>query len=106
MRLNPQYPFYYLWTLGHSYYLTGRNAEATSTFTTLIERNPNFLPAHVFLAILYMDRGLEQQARVEWAAVARLHPHVSLESLRRMLPYRDERDLDRLLAAMRKVGLG
>ncbi len=28
MRLNPQYPFFYLWTLGHAYYLTGRTQEA------------------------------------------------------------------------------
>jgi adenylate cyclase len=105
MRLNPQYPFYYLWTLGHAYYLTGRNAEATSTFTKLIERNPNFLPAHAFLAVLYINAGLEQQARAEWAAAVKLNPQVSLDSVRRMLPYRREQDLDRLLAAMRKVAL-
>jgi adenylate cyclase len=105
MRLNPQYPFYYLWTLGHAYYLTGRNAEATSAFRQLIERNPNFLPAHAFLAVLYMDRGLEREARVEWAAAAKLNPQVSLDSVRRMLPYRREQDLDRLLAAMRTMGL-
>ncbi|PYM52128.1 MAG: hypothetical protein DME14_01575, partial [Candidatus Rokuibacteriota bacterium] len=28
MRLDPQYPFFYLWTLGHAYYLTGRSDEA------------------------------------------------------------------------------
>ncbi len=31
MRLNPQYPFYYLWTLGHAYYLTGSSADAIAT---------------------------------------------------------------------------
>ncbi len=38
-------------------------------------------------------------------AASNLIPHVSLDSLRQMLPYRNERDLDRLLAAMRKAGV-
>ena len=50
MRLNPQYPFFYLWTLGHAYYLTERNTEAIATFKQLVARNPNFVPAHAFLA--------------------------------------------------------
>jgi adenylate cyclase len=105
MRLNPQYPFFYLWTLGHAYYLTGRNADATTTFRTLIGQNPNFVPAHVFLAVLYTDQGLEQQARAEMTAAATYSAHVSLGSLRQMLPYRHEADLDRLLEALRKLGL-
>jgi adenylate cyclase len=104
MRLNPQYPFYYLWTLGHAYYLDGRNGDAITTLSKLVERNPNFLPAHAFLAVLYSEQGLDQKARAEWAAASKLMPEVSLESLRQMLPYRNEQDLERLLAAMQKVG--
>jgi adenylate cyclase len=105
MRLNPQYPFFYLWTLGHAYYLTGRNSDATATFGKIIEQNPSFLPAHAFLAVLYTEQGLDQKARVEWAAAERLNPQVSVEGLRQNLPYRNERDLDRLLTAMRAAGV-
>ena len=105
MRLNPQYPFFYLWTLGHAYYLTGRNGDAITTFAKIVELNPNFLPAHAFLAVLYTEQGLDQKARHEWAAAERLMPHVSLASLRQNLPYRNERDLDRLLTAMRAGGV-
>src|SRR5206468_1837775 len=105
MRLNPQYPFYYLWTLGHAYYLTGRNADAIATLRSLSEQQPNFGPAHAFLAVLYTEQGLDQKARAEWMAAANFIPHVSLDSVSRYLPYRSERDLDRLLAAMRKGGV-
>jgi adenylate cyclase len=105
MRLNPQYPFYYLWTLGHAYYLTQRNADAIRTFSALIEENANFGPAHVFLAVLYTEQGRDDKARAEWAAATNLSPHVSLDGVRQYLPYRNERDLDRLLAAMRKAGV-
>jgi adenylate cyclase len=105
MRLNPQYPFFYLWTLGHAYYLTGRNGEAVTTFQQIVEQNPSFLPAHAFLAVLYSEQGLDQKASAEWAAARRLSPQVSRENLRQNLPYRNERDLERLLTAMHKVGL-
>ena len=105
MRLNPQYPFFYLWTLGHAYYLTERNDEAIATFKQLVERNPNFLPAHAFLAVLYSGQGRHEQARAEWAAASRLGSHASLESLKRVLPYSNERDLARVLTAMSRAGL-
>jgi len=44
-------------------------------------------------------------ARSEAAAAARLNPQASLESLRQLVPYKNERDLERFLAAMRKWGL-
>jgi len=105
MRLDPQYPFFYLWTLGHAYYLTGRNDEAIATLKKVVERNPNFVAAHAFLAVLYSEGGLEQEARAEGGAAARLSPQASLESLRQIVPYKNEKDLERFLAAMRTVGL-
>ena len=105
MRLDPQYPFFYLWTLGHAYYLTGRSDEAIATLKKVVERNPNFIAAHAFLAVLYGEGGLEQEARSEWAAAARLSPQTSLESLRQIVPYKNEKDLERFLGAMRKAGL-
>ncbi len=105
MRLNPRYPFYYLWTLGHAYYLTGRSQEAVETFRKMLERNPNFLPAHAFLAVLYIESGRQEEAQAEAREAERLSPQASLESLRRSVPYKNQADLDRLLAGMRKTGL-
>src|SRR5262249_18985235 len=44
MRLNPRYPFFYLWTLGHGYFLTNKRQEALDTFARLAQENPNFVP--------------------------------------------------------------
>jgi len=105
MRLNPQHPFFYLWTLGHAYYLTGRSDDAIATLKKVRERNPNFVPAHAFLVVLYGEQGLEREARAEGAAASRLSPQASVESLRQIVPYKNQRDLDRFLAAMSKWGL-
>jgi len=105
MRLNPQHPFFYQWTLGHAYYLTGRSDDAIATLKKVLERNPNFVPAHAFLVVLYSEQGLEREAQAEAAAASRLSPRASVESLRQIVPYKNQRDLDRFLAAMRKSGL-
>ncbi|HEV8716503.1 MAG TPA: tetratricopeptide repeat protein [Candidatus Binatia bacterium] len=61
MRLNPRYLPLYLWELGFAYRLTGRYAEAITTFKDAISRSPNHIPAHLQLAISYMWQWLAQQ---------------------------------------------
>ena len=40
MRLNPHYPFFYRWTLGHAYYLTERPQEALDTLAGSCSKTP------------------------------------------------------------------
>src|SRR6516165_7759621 len=66
MRLNPRYPLSYLWTLGHSDYLTGRTPDAISAFRQVVEQNPNFVAAHAYLAVAYSEMGRPADARRTW----------------------------------------
>jgi adenylate cyclase len=61
-RLNPHYPPWYLFELGLAYRLSGRYAEAIATLQEVISRNPNFLTAHVNLAISYWLQWVSQQS--------------------------------------------
>ncbi|MFQ5897295.1 MAG: tetratricopeptide repeat protein [Candidatus Methylomirabilia bacterium] len=105
MRLNPRYPFVYLWGLGHAYYLTGDYEAAIVTLKRVLTRNPDWLPAHAYLAVIYSELGRKDEARAELAEVRRLSPELSLESLRQRLPYKDEAVLERFLDGMRKAGV-
>jgi adenylate cyclase len=105
MRLDPHYPFFYLWTLGHSYYLMRRTEDAVDTFTKLLHRNSNFLPAHAYLAVLFTEMGRHQEAREAWDKARRLSPGASLSNLRQRMPYRRPADLDRFLTAARQAGM-
>ena len=105
MRLNPHYPFYYLWTLGHAYYLTGRTGDAVDAFDKVVQQNPNFLPAHAYLAVLFTEMGRKKEAREAWEKARRLSPEASLSNLKQRLPYRRPADLDRLLTAAHKAML-
>ena len=62
MRLNPRYPSLYLVELGWAYRSTGRYTEAIATMKELISRSPNFMSAHLNLAISYFLQWLSQQS--------------------------------------------
>src|SRR5205823_2078537 len=79
MRLNPYYPDWYAFNLGHAYRLLGRYEEAIAAHQDAIIRNPNLLLAHVELAGIYSELGRWEEARTEAAEVLRISPAFSLE---------------------------
>jgi tetratricopeptide (TPR) repeat protein len=105
LRLNPHDPLFYLFTLGVAYCLMGRYEEAITAFKRVLSRNSNFFPAHVNLLVAYSESGQEAEARAEAAEILRISPNLSLEGVRQRLPYKDQTDLERILAALRKAGL-
>ena len=105
MRLNPMYPLEYLWNLGHAYYLTRRYEEAIETFKRAIDRSPDYMPAHAYLAATYSELGRMEEARVEAAEFNRLSPQTSIKKWKRRLPYKDQAVLDRAFSSWRKAGM-
>jgi tetratricopeptide (TPR) repeat protein len=105
MRLNPQYPPYYLLNLGWAYLEARRYEEALVPLKRVLALTPNLGPAHVNLAVCYAKLGRLEEAQAEVAAVRRLVPSWSLEAGRRGFPYKDPADLERYLDGLRKAGL-
>jgi adenylate cyclase len=105
MRLNPHCPFYYLWTLGHAYYLAERRQEALDAFAQLVRQNPNFFPAHALRAVVFVELGRMKDAREAWHEADRLSPGTSIGTFRERLPYKRPADLERLLGAAHRAGM-
>lgn len=105
MRLNPMYPAYYLWELGHAYFIMGRYEEAIETLKRVLDSNSDFMPAHLLLAASYSEIGREEEARAEVAEIERLNPQASLEALRPRLSYKDQAVSEHLFDSLRKAGL-
>jgi adenylate cyclase len=105
MRLNPRYPFFYLWTLGHAYFLTEQREEALAAFGKIVQQNPNFVPAYAYRAILLTELGRTQDARQAWGEADRISGGASLSNLRERLPYRRSQDLNRVLTAAHRLSM-
>jgi tetratricopeptide (TPR) repeat protein len=105
MRLNPLYPPYYLFHLGHAHFLTSEYEEAVAAFKRVYNRNPDFWPARAYLAASYVHLGQIEKAQAEVAKLEGLSPDLSLEVWRERLPYKDRTALEHLLDPLQKAGM-
>ncbi len=103
--LNPIPPVWYFHTLGHAYFLTEQYEEAIATLKRVLNRNPNFWPAHIYLVASYVHLGQNKKAQVEATELLNIKPNYSLESGRQRLPYKDQAVAERLYNSLRKAGL-
>ena len=106
MRLNPHYPARYLWCVGHAYFLLTRYDEAVAAFKRALARNPDFVPANGFLAIVYGELGLSKEAETAGATTLQLSPQFSRQWIQQRLPYKDSAVLELVQNALRRAGLG
>ena len=106
MRLNPHYPYYYLFYLGQSHYLLEHHEEAIELLKRVVSRAPYFLPVRRHLAVLYTEIGLLEEAKAETATVLRVFPGASIEDERARCFYRWTPDLmNRFFDGLRKSGM-
>jgi adenylate cyclase len=105
IRLHPFAPAHFYHYLGRAYFMTGQYDEAIATLKKILKNNPNYLPAHAFLAACYssLDRHAEAAAAAD--EVRRINPKFNLESYAKRLPYKNKADQERYIAALRKAGL-
>jgi adenylate cyclase len=85
--------------------VAGRSEKARAPLQRHLSRYPNFLPAHLMLAVAYSELGQAAEARAEAAEVLRINPKSSLEIERQRRPIKDPAVLERYIAALRKAGL-
>jgi adenylate cyclase len=106
MRLNPNYPYYYLFYLGHSHYLLKDNEKAIELMKRVVTRAPHFLPVRRHLAVLFQEIGMKKEARVQVKEVLRIFPGASIEDERERCYYMWTRPLQkRFFSGLRKSGM-
>jgi TolB-like protein/class 3 adenylate cyclase len=106
MRLNPNYPYYYLFYLGHSHYLLENHKEAIRLMKRVVTRAPYFLPVRRHLAVLFQEVGLKKEARAQTKEVLRIFPGASIEDERKRCYYMWTPALQkRFLGGLRKSGM-
>ncbi|MCP4628534.1 MAG: tetratricopeptide repeat protein [bacterium] len=105
IRLNPSSPIVYLNNLAWAYLGSQQYEKAISTWKEAVERNPDYLFAHVGLTAAHWLNGSEAEARQSAKQVLRIYPKYTVGYGRKIVFYKVEADQERILGAMRKVGL-
>jgi len=106
MRLNPYYPYYYLFYLGQSFYLLSENERAIELMNRVITRAPTFLPVRRHLAVLFGEQGEITKAKAQAKEILRIFPGSSIQDSRARCLYRWEPKLiKRFLGGLRRAGI-
>jgi TolB-like protein/Tfp pilus assembly protein PilF len=105
MRLNPIPPNMYLWSLGMSYWGMGQYKEAIPWGEKAVRQEPNSLLARIWMAVIYVSSGREEEARAEAAEVLRINPKFSVKKYEKRAAFKKKEDNKRYIAALRKAGL-
>jgi adenylate cyclase len=105
IELNPFPPVTYYHWLGRAYFMTGNLVESIATWKKALHVNPDYLPAHAFLAACYISQGKRSESAASAAEVLRIDPDFTISSYARTLPYKNDVDLKRYTDALRRAGL-
>jgi Tfp pilus assembly protein PilF len=95
----------YSYTFGHVHFLMRRYDDALKELNRVVSRNPDWFPAHGFLAATYAELGCPDQARAEMQEALRISPAVLTSPFIERLPYEDPAVLARVVDAFRTAGL-
>jgi adenylate cyclase len=91
--------------LAQAYVSMGRYEDAVEVLKRRIVRKPDTDMSRVLLASCYGHLGRNEEARTLWQEALRISPGYSLEHRRRVLPYKDPADFQRVVDGLRKAGL-
>jgi len=105
LALDPFFPDMYLQFQAQAVYQLGRYPEAAALLKRRILRNPDTDTSRVWLAAAYGQMGQFEEAREAWREALRVNPTYSLEHRRKVLPYKNPEDFEKVIDGLRKAGL-
>ncbi len=105
MRLSPVYPGWFLYQLGMAYRLTGQYDEAIITLKKCRDLNPEDIRSYTDLVIVYSQLGQKEEAHAVVSEILKKDPKFSLVAYAKSRFFKDPKQLDMELEALRKAGL-
>ena len=105
MALDPYFPSLLLYFRAQAAYQLAQYDEAVALLKRRILRNPETDASRALLAAAYGQMGLLEEAREAWRELMRVNPAFSLEHRRKVLPYKNPADFERIVEGLRKAGL-
>lgn len=96
---------FYATTAGHAYRLLGQHEKAIAALRRAVSYNPRSLFARANLAAVYTELGRKEDARAELVESFLFPSYSSLDTLKRLIPYKDPAESERLLAILRQASI-
>lgn len=103
--LNPYFPDVLLHFQALALFQLGRYEEAVDLLLQRLARNATTDVSRALLAACYGHLGRFAEARAAWQEVLRVNPDYSLEYRRKILPYKNPADFERLVDGLRKAAI-
>jgi len=104
-QLDPGNSNLYLVHLGRSYYFQGKYQEALDAFMQSEERNYNYMPNHLWLALTYQKLDQPEDAEWEIDKVLTLDPDFSIQYWMKTRPYKNPEHRAQLFEGLSELGL-
>ncbi|NIM98214.1 MAG: tetratricopeptide repeat protein [candidate division Zixibacteria bacterium] len=107
IRLSPRDPFMVYWVahLGLAAFAVERYDEAREWGVKTVRENPQFPGGYRLLAASYGQLDRKKEAQTALKEVLRLLPGMTIEDVRKQVPFKKPNDLERYLDGLRKAGL-
>ena len=105
VRLDPHCPGPYQHFLAQAHFALGHVEEAIAALKTRLAGQPHSDVSRVLLAACYGHLDRTEEARAEWQEALRINPDYSLEHRRKILPYKNPADFERVVEGLRRAGI-
>ena len=105
MRLTPVHPPEFPAILASAYHDSDRHEEAVAAARAAIELSDDKVDPYLIIAASSDALGRAEEARWATHEVLRVKPDFNLAEFAKAQPYKERKDLDRLIARLRNAGL-
>jgi TolB-like protein/Flp pilus assembly protein TadD len=107
IRLSPRDPFLVYW-FGHlsmAMFAGGQYDVACQWGAKVIQENPSFPGGHRLMAAIYGQLGRIEEAKAALKELLLLMPGMTIDDVRKQVPFKDPDHMERYLDGLRKAGL-
>ena len=105
VRLDPHHSDHFFHFMAAAYFQLGRFEEAADLSRQRIARSPKSDVSRMLLASCYGYLEKMDEARVLWDELKKINPEFSIEQRRKVQPYKNPEDFEKIVTGLKKAGL-
>jgi len=105
IRIDPKYPVWYLYGLGHAYWLMKDYNPAIAVLEKAVEKDHEFWPAYLILALCFEAGGMEEESLNAVQKALERNENLSNEHWEQIIPYKDPDASSQMMADLKRIGI-